>query len=525
MRTWQDVAAYRDGMRYNKELGDHVVNWFSSLVQHKGRWAGKPFELLQWQEQDILRPLFGWVRPNGTRRFRRAYVEVPKKNGKSTMCAGLALYLLGPDGEAGAEVYSAASDKDQASLVFKEAYEYVLSSGLSEWMTPLKSSRRILLNHGSSFYRVLPADAFRAEGLNIHGLLFDELHAQRNRELFEALVYGGAARTQPLLLSITTAGYDRSSICYEEHELARRVMAGEFENASFFPYISAADEGDDWTDPKVWAKANPSYGVTIDPDEMAEMCADAQASPAMQNAFRRYRLNQWTAQSNRWLDMAVWDACQEDIPIPDGAECWAGLDLSSTTDLSALVLVSKINDRLRVLPHYWMPHGSIAKRQRGDQVPYAAWANDGMITATPGDVIDYRMIKAKVAELNKQYTIRHLAFDRWGSQQLINDLQEILKPDVLVQFGQGYKSMTAPTRELLRLCIGKELAHDGHPVLRWNADSTVVTMDPAENVKPDKSKSKARIDGIVALIMAIAMAGAQPEQKKSIYETRGAISV
>lgn len=306
-----DEQAIREGCEFHLPSAEKVRKFFRQFVRHsKGEWAGKPFEFLDWQWTDVIGPLFGWLRPDGTRRFRRAYIEIPKKQGKSALASGLAIYLLVGDSEAGAEVYSAAADREQASIVFNEAANMVEASpGLSKHLEVVRSQKRLVFSKKQSWFKALSADVPTKEGLNIHGLLFDELHAQVKRDLWDTLAYGGAARRQPLSISITTAGYDRESICWEQHQYAQSVLEGRNPDTSFLPCIYAASESDDWTSPATWAKANPSFGVTIKESEMAEACREAQQSPAKQNSFRRYRLNQWTEQDVRWLDLARWDEC------------------------------------------------------------------------------------------------------------------------------------------------------------------------------------------------------------------------
>lgn len=294
-----------------------VRTFFENFLRHsKGQFAGVPFTFLDWQWDKVIRPLFGWKRKDGTRRFRKGYIEVPKKNGKSSLCSGLSLYLLVGDNEPGAEVYNAAADIAQASIVFGEAANMVEASpALKSRMEVVRSKKQINCPSTRSWYKALSADVKTKEGLNIHGLIFDELHAQPTREMWDTLTYGGAARRQPLFLSITTAGYDRDSICWEQHEYARGVLEGRIVDPWFFPLIYAADESDDWTSPDTWRKANPSLNVregespTMDISDFEAACREAQQSPAKQNSFRRYRLNQWTEQDVRWLDLARWDEC------------------------------------------------------------------------------------------------------------------------------------------------------------------------------------------------------------------------
>lgn len=518
--TEADEKAVLDGCRFDINAAERVRTFFRQFLRHsKGEWARQPFELLDWQWREIIAPLFGWLRADGTRRYRRGYIEVPKKNGKSTLFSGLSLYLLAGDREPGAEIYSAAVDREQASIVFREAANMVeTSASLASHLNVVRSTKRITFPRTRSFYRALSADVPAQEGLNAHAVLIDELHAQKTRQLWDTLRYAGASRRQPLQLAITTAGFDRHSICWEQHDYAMKVLDGTIEDTSFFPFISAADQEADWTDPEVWREANPSFGITIDAGQFAEDCREAQESPAKENSFRRYRLNQWTEQEVRWLKMEKWDACDDAPGCLKDKHCFAGLDLSSTTDVTSLVLVFPEENRFSVLPFFWIPEEGAKQRERRDRVPYPQWIKQGLIEATPGEVIDYDRIRAKINELEKEYDIREIAIDRWNATQLATQLEG--DAFTVAAFGQGYASMNWPTKKLEELVLAGKLAHGGHPVLRWMASNVSIETDAADNWKPSKKKSVERIDGIVALIMAIGRATTQPPPFRSIYETR-----
>lgn len=509
IRTEADARAVAVGYVFDCAAAERVRTFFRRFLRHsKGEWAGQSFELLDWQWEEIVAPLFGWLRPDGTRRYRRGYIEVPKKNGKSCLFSGLSLYLLLADGEPGAEIYSAAVDRDQASIVFLEAANMVEASPqLASRLQVVRSTKRIVDHRSRSLYKALSADVPAKEGLNAHAILIDELHAQKSRDLWDALRYAGASRRQPLHLAITTAGYDRHSICWEQHEYALRVQDGTVQDLGFFGYIKAADPGDDWTDPEIWRKANPSFGMTLSAEQFAEDCQEAQQSPAKENSFRRYRLNQWTEQDVRWLSMEKWDACDGKVENLDGRSCFAGLDLSSTTDLSALVLVFADADRFDVLPFFWVPEEGARERERRDHVPYMQWIRQGYIEATPGDVVDFDVIRRRINELGQRFRIEQIALDRWNATQLATQLSG--DGFEMVAFGQGYASMSAPTKKLDELVRAGKLNHGGHPVLRWMAGNVSLETDAADNWKPSKKKSIERIDGVVALIMALDQATTQ----------------
>lgn len=506
-----------------------AVAFFEKLLRHtKGEWAGDNFKLQPWQRDQIIKPLFGWKRADGTRQYRSAYIEIPRKNGKSTLSAGIALFLLFADGEAGAEVYSAAADRDQAAIVFDQARVMVEASPQLQKLAQV-FKRSVVIPSTHSFYRVLSADAYTKHGLNAHGIVFDELHAQPNRELFDVLNTSTGARKQPLMVMITTAGYDRNSICWEQHERAVRVRAarriGDAANddPSLFVYIASADEHDDWTDPAVWAKANPGLGVTVSHEYMQQQCTQALQSPAYQNTFRRLHLNQWTSQESRWLDMMSWDACNGTLPDLKGRICYAGLDLASTTDIAALSLVfppAKESEPIWVLPFFWIPQDNMIERSRRDRVDYDLWVRLGYIEATPGNVIDYAYIERRMMALRDQYKIAEVAFDPWNATQISQNLATAGL--TMVEMRQGFVSLSAPTKELLRLVLSHGIIHGGNPVLRWMADNLVVVQDAAGNVKPDKKKSREKIDGIVSTVMGLDRLVRNAGQKKeSVYAQRG----
>jgi phage terminase large subunit-like protein len=513
-----DEKALAQGCWFDLAAAQRVRQFFENFLRHsKGQFANQPFELLDWQWKRIVGPLFGWKRPDGTRRFRRGYIEVPKKNGKSTLFSGLSLYLLTADGEPGAEVYSAAVDRDQASIVYNEAANMVEASPhLSSRLNVVRSTKRIVFPQKKSFYKALSADVSAQEGLNAHAILIDELHAQKNRQLWDTLRYAGSARRQPLHLAITTAGFDKHSICWEQHAYASQVLEGVIEDSSFFGYIAAAGAEEDWTSPEVWKKANPSFGITIDAEQFAEDCREARESPAKENTFRRYRLNQWTEQDVRWLSLEKWDACAGLPDDLDGRTCYGGLDLSSTTDITAFVLVFPGEERYDVLCWFWVPEEGARQRERKDRVPYRQWIRQSLIEATPGEVVDYDRIRQAIVELGERFHIAEIAVDRWNATQITSQLSG--DGFEMVAFGQGFASMNSPTKKLEELVLAQKLAHGGNPVLRWMAGNVSIEKDAADNWKPSKKRSPERIDGIVALIMAVGRASLLNDPTWSAYD-------
>lgn len=517
-----DEVAVARGCVFDPESADHATRFFEGFLRHTtGHWAGRPFLLQPWQRDHIIRPLFGWRRPNGTRRFNTAYIEIPKKNGKSSLAAGVVLYLTCADGEPRAEVYSAAADRNQAGIVFREAANFVRASPALTPRLEVVPSQKVIVDHDSgSFYKVLSADAYRQDGINAHGIIFDELHTQRNRDLFDALRYAGASRRQPLLVSITTAGYDRGSICWEQHDYAEKVLTGVLEDDSFLAYITAAAEDDDWTDPRVWQKANPSLGVTISVDSMAKACQEAQNSPAKQNAFKRYRLNIWTTQDVRWFDLSRWDVggAPFDEAELDGRECFVGLDLATTTDIAAAVFVFPVDGVYRLVCRFWVPEISAREKLEKKNVNYPLWVQQGLIKATEGDVIDYETILADLLALGDRFRIQEFAVDPWNATQIAQKLQD--EDFQVAMFRQGFASMSGPSKEFERLVLEGRLHHGGNPVLRWMASNVAIEQDAAGNIKPSKKRSTEKIDGIVATVMGLGRAIVKPEMR-SVYDDRG----
>ena len=512
---------------YDKGAADFAVAFIESLCHTKGTWAGKPFELIDWQER-IIRDLFGILKKNGYRQFNTAYVEIPKKQGKSELAAAVALLLCCGDGEERAEVYGCAADRQQASIVFEVAADMVrMCPALNKRVKILASQKRMVFQPTNSFYQVLSAEAYSKHGFNIHGVVFDELHTQPNRKLFDVMTKGsGDARMQPLYFLITTAGTDTQSICYETHQKALDILEGRKIDHTFYPVIYGAKEDEDWTSPEVWKKANPSLGITVGLDKVQAACDSAKQNPGEENSFRQLRLNQWVKQSIRWMPMHKWDACA--FPVDEeeleGRVCYGGLDLSSTTDITAFVLVFPPvdeADKYMVLPYFWIPEDSVELRVRRDHVPYDVWQRQGSLQTTEGNVVHYGFIEKFIERLGERFNIREIAFDRWGAVQMVQNLEGM--GFTVVPFGQGFASMSPPTKELMKLVLEEKIAHGGHPVLRWNMDNIFIRTDPAGNIKADKAKSTEKIDGAIALIMALDRAiRCGNDAGESVYDSRGA---
>ena len=457
---------------YDTDAADYAVMFIESLCHTKGTWARKPFELIDWQEQ-IIRDIFGVLKPNGYRQFNTAYIEIPKKQGKSELAAAVALLLTCGDGEERAEVYGCAADRQQASIVFNVAADMVrMCPALSKRVKILDSQKRLIYQPTGSIYQVLSADVGNKHGFNTHGVVFDELHTQPNRKLFDVMTKGsGDARMQPLYFLITTAGNDTKSICYEIHQKAQDIIAGRKVDHTFYPVIYGAEESDDWTDPAVWKKANPSLGITVGIDKVKDACESAKQNPGEENSFRQLRLNQWVKQAVRWI-----------------------------------------------------PEDNLDLRVRRDHVPYDVWERQGYLQTTEGNVVHYGYIEKFIESLGERFNIREIAFDRWGAVQMVQNLEGM--GFTVVPFGQGFKDMSPPTKELMKLVLEQKIAHGGHPILRWMMDNIFIRTDPAGNIKPDKEKSTEKIDGAVATIMALDRAiRCGNENVESVYDTRGLLFI
>ena len=509
---------------FDANKAQRAVEFIRCLKHTKGQWRGVPFDLLPWQDS-IIRDLFGTVKENGYRQYNSAYIEIPKKNGKSELAAAVALLMTCGDGEWGAEVYGCASDRQQASIVFDVAVDMVEQCpALRKRIKPVMSVKRLAYKPTNSFYQVLSAEAYTKHGLNVHAVVFDELHAQPSRDLYDVMTKGsGDARLQPLFFLITTAGTDRNSICWEVHQKAMDILEGRKVDPTFYPVIYGIEDDADWGIEDNWCKANPSLGHTIDIEKVRSAYLSARENPAEENLFRQLRLNQWVKQSVRWMPMHAWDECAfaVDPEVLRGRICYGGLDLSSTTDVTAFVLVfppMDEADKFIVLPFFWIPADNLSVRVRRDHVPYDNWERQGHLKTTEGNVVHYGFIETFIEELNTRYHIKEIAFDRWGAVQMVQNLEGM--GFTVVPFGQGYKDMSPASKELMKLTLEKKLAHGGHPVLRWMMDNVYVRTDPAGNIKPDKEKSTERIDGAVAMIMALDRA-IRNENPGSVYDGRG----
>jgi phage terminase large subunit-like protein len=552
-RRWTSNGKYW----FDKHAADAACAFFETYLCLTIDWfggrAGAPFRLARWQRR-IVRKVFGWKRADGTRRYRRVWLEVPRKNGKTEFAAGLALLLLVADGEFGAQVYSIASEEGQAKIVFERATRMVASSpALKREIEAFKTS--LYCSALTSAFKPLTAAPSSKQGFAPSGCIADEVHVWNDGELYDAVHEGEGSRAQPLDVMITTAG-EKGTYADEQHEYALEVQRGITDDEELFVAIYGAADDDDWTDPKIWAKANPNYGVSVNPDFLASECRKARQLPRLENRFRRYYLDQWVEQSVRWIPMEYWDVCTSApeerarslfLSDPDrdeklktrvvasgrhGADLWkrlpdlmagrpcaGGLDLATTRDIAAWCLwfpPERPGARETLIWKFWLPRDTLKQLKDTERRRYEAWAKDGALVLTPGNVTDYDFIKRDILSDSLRYRLAALGVDRWNATQLATDLLNTEGLPVEL-FGQGYASMSGPSKEFERLVMAGLLDHGGHPVLRWMVGNVAIRLDTNGNFKPDKEKSSEKIDGVVAAIMALGLAIANDNQE-SIYD-------
>ena len=511
---------------YDKAKADRAVKFIENLCHTKGKWAGKRFWLLPWQEQ-LIRDIFGVVKPDGNRQFRTAFVEICKKVGKSELAAAVALYLLYADNEPSAEVYGAAADRQQASIVFDVARQMVEMSPALLKRSKLMTATKRIVNYGNSgYYQVLSAEVGGKHGFSVSGLVFDEIHTQPNRQLYDVLTKGSSdARQNPLHFIITTAGTDRHSIAYELHTKAVDILEGRRVDPTFYPVVYGLKDDEDWEDEANWYKVNPSLGYTVDIERLRDAYREAKQNPADEVTFKWLRLNMWVSSTVAWIPDAIFMKGNEEIDLAalKGRDCYGGLDLSSTGDITALVLMfppRNEDEKYILLPFFWVPEETIPQRVKAASVPYDIWERQGYLLSTEGNVIHYDFIEKFINDLAEKYHICEIAVDRWNATQMIQNLEG--DGFTMVPFGQGFASMSGPTKDFYRLLMEGQIIHGGHPVLRWMAGNVVVDTDPAGNIKVTKAKSKEKIDGIVAAIMALDRCiRNQTEPQGSVYDERG----
>ena len=523
-RYYADLdRALDEGRYFDKKAALRAIHFIEKLKHTKGEWAGQRFRLEPWQ-QFVLWNIFGWKNADGTRRFRYAYIEIARKNGKTALSAGIGLYMLFADGESRPEVYSAATVKDQAKICFSDAVEIVKATDLKNYLTPYRNSIVYELKGGTM--KPLSSDYGTHDGLNPSCGIIDEFHAHKDSGMFDVIKSAFGARRQPLMFVITTAGFNKSGACYAYRENVIKVLRGVNEDDSLFGIIYTLDDKSEWDDPKMWIKANPNLGVSLSADYLADQVKDAKNRPEAGRNVMTKNVDLWVDAERTWILDDAWQKCIGTTAPADlkGCACWGGLDLSNVSDITAYVLLFHENDRFQLLPHFWIPEEKMQEKIRKENINYDKWVAEGYVTVTPGNVIDYDFVKADILRIVADYDLRTSAYDRWNSSQTIIDLQN--EGMECNPFGQGYGSMSAPTKEFEKLVLTGKIEHFGNPVLRWMLASTLVKTDPAGNIKPDKEKSTQKIDGIVAAIMALGeWMTAQANDERNPYENRGLLTL
>lgn len=517
---------------FDPEAGIRPAKFVEMLKHTKGKWARQRLNLVlePWQ-WFILYVLFGWKRVNtGSRRFTKAYIEVARKNGKTTLAAGLANYFFLADNEEGAEVYCCATKKDQAKIAWNEAAAQIeRHSTLRSVTKTIQTSSTVLKPGTQSRMKALGQDSDTEDGLNPHFVLIDEYHAHKSSSMVNVMEDGMGAREQPMIFIITTAGYDKNAPCYQEE---RALVQGILESTidprpeNVFGTIYSLDEEDDWTNEHVWRKANPNLGVSVDIEFLRKQVTNALASPAKQNSVLTKNFNKWTQAVSRWILPEAWEKCREREPDLTGRTCYGAFDLSSTTDLTAWVKVFPpvdLEKKFVIQAHFFLPGDNVLNRERRDKVPYTLWRDQGYVTFTDGNVIDYRYIEERILADAREYDLQEVAYDPYNAKQSVLRLSE--EGLNMVQFRQGFISMSGASKDFEKRVLSEELNHCGNPVLTWMVSCTEVSTDPAGNIKPVKpelNKFGKRIDGVVATIMALERASVATDNS-SVYDERGVL--
>lgn len=526
MKTLTELRREFKDYYFDRDAANRVIRFFEKELTHQiGDKRGQPFKLEQWQRY-ILRHFYGWKhRVTGLRKYVVLYLEIPRKNGKSILAAGLSLYHLDADREPAARVVNFASDENQArEAVFNVAKEMVFSNPkMAQRITCYRNSMASM--QSASNLQLLSGTRRGKHGKNISAMIGDEVHEWEDREVMDALRTSMATRSQRVEIYLTTAGFDKNSLCWEMHEYAVRVNESTYGDPeydpSFMGVIYAADPEDDWTSEEVWKKANPNLGISVQLSYLRDECEKAKRMPSYENVFKRLHLNIWTEQDSRWMPIELWDSCELVFDEEEllGDECWLGIDLATTTDIAALVaLFPRPNNRWRILPYFFLPTDAIERRKK-ERVNYEVWVKQGLIETTPGAVLDFEAIRNKVKWLGDKFQVKDIAMDRWNAvqlgTQLMNDGREV------IFFGQTMSALAAPTKELSSLVMSKRIEHNGNKVMRWMVKNVAVDQDSNGNIRISRKKSKEKIDGVAALVNALGRAIVVQETGPSIYESRG----
>lgn len=491
------------------------MDFFPECLTHvEGELGGRPFVLAPYQIP-IIGNLFGWKRPDGTRRYRTVFIEVPAKSGKTPTAAGIALYLWLCDNEPGAQVINFSYTREMAMLLWRWTRGFIeKDSELSKRVKVYKAAHSMQLNADeSSTFRTLALEERSAHGLNLHGAVCDELHAIKDEELISVIKTRFSSRRQPMLVFITTAGWDRNSVCYKEYQYAGRVRDGVegYCDQSYLPVIYEASPDDDWTDEATWRKANPNLGISVKLDSLRAECEQAKKSPSFENTFKQVHLNLWTEAASRFYRMGEWDRAEPRRALDSlvGQVCYGGLDLAQSKDLAGLTLVFPAPDgAFDVFCWAWIPEETAREHEKTDRVPYREWEKMGLVELTPGDTIDHRYISDCILEIHERFRMVELAYDPYGATQLITPLEQDHRILCVKIPQQSWAVYSEPMNLTLALAQTAKLRHGGNPLLRWQAGNVaaqVSKFDP-KVVRPYKAKSSGRIDNMAALYMALSRA-------------------
>jgi phage terminase large subunit-like protein len=501
-RQLRDLKLKNWPYRFDREAAERICRFAELLPHIKGPNAGQRIRLAPWQAF-VLSTSFGWIcRDTHKRRFRRVYIEVPRGNGKTTMSDAPALYMLAADGEGGAEVYSAARTRDQAKIAFWTAQQMARKS--PDFLDSLGVevlAHRIVQSRSASYFEAVSADADSLEGKNVHFGLIDEFHAHRRRDVYDAIETGAGKRDQSMLWAITTAGSDKTGICYEQRAYVLNILKRTVEDENYFGIVYTIDEGDDWTTEETWRKANPNFAVSVEPEHIAMQCRKAMQSPASQASFLTKHLNVWIQTDQALFDMRAWERCADkslSLQMFEGEPCIVAVDLASKTDMAAVVLLFERAGRFVPFGRFYLPEAAVDDARNAS---YRGWALQGRLILTPGDVIDFAQIEADLLEISRRFRLREVAYDPWQATQLATRLQQ--QGAIAIEFRQTVANFSEPTKELDALMRSGKIAHDGDPVLSWMIGNVVGHYDAKENVYPRKERPENKIDGAIALIMAL----------------------
>lgn len=515
---------YNNGMYFDDKAALRVLRFFEFLRHFKGRnFAGEKFELSPWQVFDIW-CIYGWMAEGGRRRFRYAYTDVGRKNGKTTFAAAQALYLMMMDNEPGAEVYTVATKREQARICLDDARNIAKKSAELQKHCEVWSHSVTCEMLGSSI-KSLSSDHNTLDGLNPHGVIVDEFHAHKDDMVFSVMKSAMGSRTNPLMLILTTAGFNRNVPCYGYRDVAMKVLEGTLQQDDMYVSIHTMDQDDDYNDQANWIKSNPNLDVSVNLSFLQGEYIEAKNNPDRLYNFLTKNLNQWTDSYQVWIEKDIWDQCNQGNDDLVGAECYGGLDLASVRDTNSLALrFQKPDGKCTYRLFFWMPEMNVEERVKNKGVNYDRWIREGWMRITPGNVTDYNYIRADIQKLRESYRIKSIAYDRWNSSQLVVDLMN--DGVEMNPYGQGYASMSTPTKEFEKEVLKKQMNHEGNPILTWHISNVALQRDPAGNVKIDKSKSSEKVDGAVSCVMSLgeyltAIGGERKPDLNEIYAERG----